>query len=72
MSKKKDDLLERLAILQLEDLVNLIESGQALPGHHATVRGLLKDNGVIINQESEEGNPLEAILSAIECTPLDD
>ena len=58
-------------MMQLQDLLNLVGSGEATPGHHAVIRGLLKDNGVIVNQEHEDGNPLESILAAIEAEELD-
>lgn len=61
----KDELLEQLSMLQLEELIQLIKIGEATAAHHSVIRGLLKDNGVEVNQQHEEGNPLDELLSGI-------
>ena len=67
----KDELLEQLCIMQLEDLLALVKSGQASAGHHAVIRGILKDNGIKVNTEHDEGNPLVDLLKSIEPIPED-
>lgn len=62
----KEELLEQLCMMQLEDLLALVRSGQASAGHHAVIRGILKDNGIKVNTESNEGNPLVDLLKSIE------
>ena len=61
----KDDLMEELSILQLKELINLIKIGEATAAHHAVIRGLLKDNNIKINRESEDGDPLEDLLKTL-------
>jgi hypothetical protein len=61
----KDKLLEELQLLQLEELIQLLKSGEATPSHHAVIRGLLKDNNVLINRESKSGDPLANLLEQL-------
>lgn len=64
--KDKDKLLEQLAMLQLEELIQLLKSGQATPAHHSVIRGLLKDNEIVFNRENKEGDPLASLLNQLE------
>lgn len=61
----KDELLEQLSMLQLQELIHLIKIGEATAAHHSVIRGLLKDNGVEVNQQHKEGNPIDKMLDAI-------
>lgn len=65
----KEELLEQLCLVQLEDLLTLIKSGQASAGHHAVVRGILRDNNITVNPAHESGNPLVDLLASIEPRP---
>lgn len=61
----KDKLLEELSLIQLKELIHLIKIGEATAAHHSVIRGLLKDNGIEINKEHRDGNPIDEMLDTI-------
>lgn len=65
MDKRKEKLLEELSLMQLTELLNLLQAGEATAAHHSVIRGILKDNGVELNKSHPEANKLNDLLGSI-------
>jgi len=53
MSKNKSDILEALSVSLADELLKRIEDGTATPADLNVARGLLKDNNIVVNKESD-------------------
>jgi hypothetical protein len=61
----KEQLLEELSVLQLQDLISKLKTGEATAGHHSAINGLLRQNNIKLNLENKD-TPLTDLLQTLQ------